>query len=972
MDESMRLKILGDSKGAETALTDVERAAQVTADKVVESFKHAGSILKGAIGWTGLAIGLEQSLNDATKLQGLQNTQNTILVNQNIAQQFGLNVSRQQLQNSVKQGEVLRTTLADQARGMSIATGLSQQQLTQAQTLLLTNQDMVKLFKQGGKSDLYNSGVKINANLEQAVTAAANLSVTMGGGGGGSVASSARMLNRMLQDPAKHMSAMTRYGFTLSQEEQNRIKSVEKTNGLIAAQGLLIGDINKHLRNVASNSVTPMEKIKNDLLILKTQLGTNLLPILDALANAIAPIVKIFSALMPSVQGAIKQSAIAIGKYLGALLIDLQPLIDFFLKGVLPMVMTILVPIFKLLETVLQPFVKALNQAMPLITKIMNQIGNKVAQAFAVAISDIAGALKQMSDNGTLTTMMNSLVQSFTNLAPILPAVAQAMAQLIIAFTPAFIAALPTMVQLLDLFTKMLTAIGVPTIKALANAFSALAPAIAMLAPVIGPLLAVWFTKKLFLDPIFGTADAIGLLGGKLGGLVSTMKSVGTGFGVFRTLKGAGAVGERTGVAAEEVIAREKARRGALSQRATLRGKDQLAKDLMKNKTKLETDAEKLLGQTKLTSANGGGLKGFIKNLFGGVGTLTGGATSKDPIDAQNQNTNALINLTNTIERLGGGLFGGGGGGSNSVGNSLKKLGEKVGGKEAKKLAEADVAKALENGVGKSLAKQAGSLTARFLPKLGAGAIGTVAETAAVGGGEIAGVEAGAAALAPETLGLSEVVANVGLAAQQAYQHFKPFHDFVNKGVGLIKDFALGHVKAFETIGKSALSAVGGIGGVLLGSSGKLTSAMLSLGKNMAGSLIGGMKNLAGGVGNLLGSVFGGIGNLAGRLFSGASGFVSGVKNFFGGLMHFHSGGIVPGPRGTEVPAILQAGEAVVSINQMRNGPMNRGVNGINVHPNAVNIVINGNTDNATVNDIKQHVENQFRQLRYAARTLGR
>jgi hypothetical protein len=160
-------------------------------------------------------------------------------------------------------------------------------------------------------------------------------------------------------------------------------------------------------------------------------------------------------------------------------------------------------------------------------------------------------------------------------------------------------------------------------------------------------------------------------------------------------------------------------------------------------------------------------------------------------------------------------------------------------------------------------------------------------------------------------------------------------------------------------------------------------NAMWNLGKKMVGAFVNALKGLPAAV---KGAVHGAtsaipsfLGNLAlsNPLVGGGvgivNGAVSGVKGLLGlfGKIKFHNGGIVPGPRGSEVPAILQAGEAVISLNQMRNGG-GHNAGGVNVAPNAVNITINGNTDNATVEDIKRHVEEQFRQLRYAARTLGR
>jgi phage-related protein len=85
-----------------------------------------------------------------------------------------------------------------------------------------------------------------------------------------------------------------------------------------------------------------------------------------------------------------------------------------------------------------------------------------------------------------------------------------------------------------------------------------------------------------------------------------------------------------------------------------------------------------------------------------------------------------------------------------------------------------------------------------------------------------------------------------------------------------------------------------------------------------------------------------------------------------------HSGGIVQGPRGKEVPAILQAGEAVISLAQMNAGRGRGGGNSLNVQPNAVNIIVNGNADAATTAEIKKHVDAQFKELHRTLKGMGR
>jgi len=96
------------------------------------------------------------------------------------------------------------------------------------------------------------------------------------------------------------------------------------------------------------------------------------------------------------------------------------------------------------------------------------------------------------------------------------------------------------------------------------------------------------------------------------------------------------------------------------------------------------------------------------------------------------------------------------------------------------------------------------------------------------------------------------------------------------------------------------------------------------------------------------------------------------TQNKMGTFIKFHSGGMVPGPKGSEVPAILQAGEAVLSISAVH--ALSRGSRGGGQAPQApnVNIVVNGNADQQTVELIKHHVESQFKEFHRTLRAMGR
>jgi phage-related protein len=507
MDLTMRLKILADTAGVKSGFAETKNVGTETARAIGEGFNRAGEILKRSIGWAGLAVGLEQAIDGASQLQSLQSGQATILMNQGVAQQFNVNMSKQQYEiamkskdASQKMADLQSNMLVNQATMMSLNVGISQQSITQAQTMLLTNQDMVKLFTTGKKVN--ENGVTMNKNLNDALYASANLAHAMGGGQGGSIASSSRMLSRMLADPAKHMASMTRYGFTLSKSEQARIKSVQATNGLLASQALLIRDINNHLKDVAKNSVSPVERLKNDIKVLENTLGQALLPILDSLATALGTVLVAFQPVLKAVGGLIKEAASQLGDFLGRIMADFKPILTFFVQGIFPMIINLLVPAFKILFAVIDPVMKALNRAMPEILKIINLMSKSIDSSLTEAFKAISKAMNEMVANGTFKSMMTALVSAFQMLAQISPAVFKAFSQLLIALAPLIQSSMPAIILAFQMFATILTDVGVPVLTAVTGLIKGLAPLIKALAPLLGPLIAIWFTNKVFVQPM--------------------------------------------------------------------------------------------------------------------------------------------------------------------------------------------------------------------------------------------------------------------------------------------------------------------------------------------------------------------------------------------------------------------------------------------------------------------------------------
>ena len=98
--------------------------------------------------------------------------------------------------------------------------------------------------------------------------------------------------------------------------------------------------------------------------------------------------------------------------------------------------------------------------------------------------------------------------------------------------------------------------------------------------------------------------------------------------------------------------------------------------------------------------------------------------------------------------------------------------------------------------------------------------------------------------------------------------------------------------------------------GKIIGFLASLPGKMLDFGVHLIESLIKGIGSMAGKLGDGVKNLVKGIPLIGGMLSSGLSAVTS--------LFSFHTGGVVPGPAGAEVPAILKAGETVFTADQMK------------------------------------------------------
>jgi hypothetical protein len=992
MDESMRVRILGDAKGAKDAFEQVGAAADATAKHIEGTFHHAGSILKKAIGITAVSVGLEQALEGASKLINLQKVQSKLLDNAGAAKKYEL----QGTQESVRWYSKI---LDQQATQLSLQNGIAKSQVVQAQTLLLQNADLRKLYDT-------NKGAMV-----QALDAAANLSEVMGGGGGGSIVSSARRLNIMLADPAKKMNMMARQGVTLSKAEQAYVKSQQASAqgaaGIQRGQIALLKVLKKEYGDVARAAASPVELLKNLYQNVMLSLGTGLIPILESLAESLIPPVTALLPVLEFMAETIGEVSETLGKALGSILTALVPLFTLMTNSIIPALLNIITPLIQMVDAALTPIVKVFadmvgtSEHLGPLAKVISDIGVQTAKNLQPAIIAIAKAFEDMAASGVIKDLFQAILDSIVALAPIMPALATAFAQIVTALVPIIVDSGPEFTKMITLWTELLKVIT-PLITGAAQVIADMFGKLGGFSKPIAILLAVWFTKKLFLTPIFAAIQAVGRLLGKINDVGMAMQNVGSSTktlltsGVSASLANRSDYKTRLAGNAKMKYDQFESAYGSGDSR-TIRAKAEMER--------LHAQALRGSSRSEMVAMQGGGARGLSRYMMGLPFKGTGGPripdmplmpyeleklskkyTKLNPQDKM-KNIMAAYSKRKAWETQ----FGAGdwdvkpseavkatwdhekslkasGAASRARRSKLMRVGGRVAG-----VGGAAFTAAAMTGLVPSPGKGVG------------GAIGSVAQFASMG-----------MAFGPWGAAIGAAIGGI----KALWDNCKPFHDFVVKigksimtwGKQLwkqvlpyLKEFgaqikelwakAQPGIKMFGEFMKKYITTE--IKLIVLAVKGLIMwwKFLWNVGKIVAQSFADAFTTVFNAIKHGVNAVIHLINGMI-RIYNLIPGHTD-IKTI-GTLgtstaIKLHSGGIVPGPRGREVPAILQAGEAVVSLGQMNRAGMggNAGAS-LNVHPGAVNITVNGNADAQTVALIKQHVNAQFDELHRTLKSMGR
>lgn len=342
-------------------------------------------------------------------------------------------------------------------------------------------------------------------NFDAATQAALDMSVAMGT----DMSSAAMLVGKALNDPVKGMSALSRAGVQLTDDQKNLVKQLVATGDVAGAQAILLGELNTQFGGSAEafgdTMLGSIERMKNAFGNLQEIIGGALLPVitpvfasiadgLEGIADspAFAAIVEKFGSMAAGIaDGSVKvdfsgffaglpAAAIAgiqaastwlatggLSEMLNAAMTMRQGFVDALIQ-VVPQIATALV-------TAIPAIVGALTQAIPQLLAGAVTMFQSIIQALQIIVPELLTAVIGMlpllveSVLGMVPDILNSAIELFTSLVNAIPEI----------LPPLIAAIVDTLPKLIETILGMLPGI----LDAAINLFMALVESIPVILP---------------------------------------------------------------------------------------------------------------------------------------------------------------------------------------------------------------------------------------------------------------------------------------------------------------------------------------------------------------------------------------------------------------------------------------------------------------------------------------------------------
>lgn len=161
------------------------------------------------------------------------------------------------------------------ARAQSFATGVDDEAIVAAASKVLAFRNVA------------SSADELNGVYDRTIAVSLDVASVLGGTGDGlaNIESVAPRVAKALENPIKYLGSLARIGVVFTEQEKEKIKRIQESNGLYAAQEYLLQELETRYAGAGEAGAKSSEKIQARFEDLQEQVGDKLLPSIETLAD---------------------------------------------------------------------------------------------------------------------------------------------------------------------------------------------------------------------------------------------------------------------------------------------------------------------------------------------------------------------------------------------------------------------------------------------------------------------------------------------------------------------------------------------------------------------------------------------------------------------------------------------------------------------------------------------------------------
>jgi phage-related protein len=361
-NRTLKLSYVGDTKGLNKANAEAESSLQ----KLGGGFKKFGKIAAVGFAAAGVAaVAVGKKLFDAAEAASSANARiETITKSMDL---FGDNAG------------AVSSRLVKLAEDQAKLTGVSRTTIKETSALLLTFEGLA------------SSADEVGGTFDRAQTAALDLAAA----GFGSATGNAQALGKALNDPIKGISALTRSGVTFTDAEKERIKVLQESNQLGAAQEIVLAAIEKQVGGTAAATASGSSKLRESFGVLVDQVAL-------ALAPAFEKLVVVAGKVIERLQELWEENGPAIIDFVGRAQDKFTALYETFKERVVPVLKTVISNVVEFIKAIREWWQRVSPGVLESFKRLKDpivELWTNIKEAFG-QMKDLIGAFRSGESDG--------------------------------------------------------------------------------------------------------------------------------------------------------------------------------------------------------------------------------------------------------------------------------------------------------------------------------------------------------------------------------------------------------------------------------------------------------------------------------------------------------------------------------------------------------------------------------------------